>query len=353
MLDHADSERHAAPTGLRASAATTPITVSPVSPAAEVLVGTTATSPTQLARKSSAGGQRHLFAGSFGGLLSSAALQPFDVVKTRLQQGRHGSLVVVFRDLVGTGSQRNVLRLWRGTLPSVFRSSVGSGLYFFTLNEMRQALSRAGEHGAGGSSSSSSNTSTSRLPTLSGQANLLTGAAARALVGFVMMPVTVVKVRYESSFYDYKSLISATRDIHATHGLRGFFKGAGATAMRDAPHAGLYVGAYEWCKQHLSKSLTADQLGPIPTATATAVNFVSGLTAGTIATLLTNPFDVLRTRLQLRPDLYRNFFHCALLVIRDQGPRALLDGVGIRVARKSVSSAFTWTLYEYLLSQVG
>lgn len=312
----------------------------------------------QQEKKKESRGRIHLAAGSTGGLLSSALLQPFDVIKTRVQQGRHGRLIDVFQATLGRGQERRLTNLWRGTLPSVLRSSVGSGLYFFTLNEMRTFLARhdvmtlpRAEHRSG-----------SRLPALSGQANLVTGAAARALVGFITMPVTVVKVRYESDLYNYTSIRNAARHIYANHGLRGFFYGAGATAIRDAPHAGLYVYTYELSKSYLSSLLippatgapdSGDEARVVSPLRATVVNFASGLTAGTAATVLTNPFDVMRTRLQLRPAQYRNFLHCAAVLARTEGPRAFLDGVVLRVARKSVSSALTWTLYEYLLASAA
>ena len=58
------------------------------------------------------------------------------------------------------------------------------------------------------------------------------------------MPVTVIKVRYESDLYNYKSISSASRSIFAQEGLKGFFSGFGATAVRDAPYAGLYGNEY-------------------------------------------------------------------------------------------------------------
>ena len=68
-----------------------------------------------------------------------------------------------------------------------------------------------------------------------------------------MMPITVLKVRYESSLYAYSSLTSASADILRREGWRGFFAGYGATAIRDAPYAGIYVVFYERCKKELGR----------------------------------------------------------------------------------------------------
>jgi len=205
----------------------------------------------------------------------------------------------------------------------------------------------------------------SSLPKLSNTGNLLTGAAARTWAGFILMPVTVIKVRYESSLYNYTSLFSAIRAILASEGPRGFFAGFGATAVRDAPYAGLYVLFYEQSKRRLSAlaarlqyqaamaksdTVSADiAAGVLGGRIAAGINFASGVAAAGLGTALTNPFDAIKTRLQLMPGKYGNMVVAAKLMLKEEGVRALFDGLGIRMARKAVSSALAWTLYEELI----
>lgn len=176
-----------------------------------------------------------------------------------------------------------------------------------------------------------------------------------------MMPITVMKVRFESNYYAYGSLASAARGIYLTEGFRGFFAGFGATAIRDAPYAGLYVYVYELSKAQLSGLAMARMEhgdggggsdGKLSSLATLSINFSSGLAAGFGATLLTNPFDVMRTRMQLRPHLYRNFWTAARRLYAEEGVRSFLDGVGLRIARKSISSAFTWSMYEFVLASI-
>ena len=196
--------------------------------------------------------------------------------------------------------------------------------------------------------------------TLSPQANLVTGALARALAGFAMMPVTIIKVRYESSLYSYASLTAAARDIyHSGRGVGGFFAGFGATAVRDAPYAGLYVLFYEAGKAQLhsllgttGSSSSAASLrvpGPPSAQSAITVNFVSGIMAAAAATLITNPFDAIKTRLQIDQARYGNLVRAAGMMLRDEGWRSMFDGLGLRIARKALSSALAWTVYEELV----
>lgn len=187
-------------------------------------------------------------------------------------------------------------------------------------------------------------------------ANLTTGAVARASAGFIMMPITVIKVRYESSFYSYKSIWGAGDAILKKEGIRGFFSGFGATAIRDAPYAGLYVLFYEQSKRRLSRIREVTPLAEISNlessmkrSTSLSINFLSGVLAAGFATAITNPFDVVKTRLQLMPGKYSNMITAGRRMIKEDGVRSLFDGLGLRMGRKALSSALAWTLYEELI----
>ncbi|KAI9887418.1 MAG: hypothetical protein M1823_000755 [Watsoniomyces obsoletus] len=374
----------------------------------------------------------HFLAGLGSGILSAVLLQPADLLKTRVQQSRSTSLWTVIREI--SRSPLPFQELWRGTLPSTLRTGMGSALYFSTLNALRQHVSKshlllqplptASTHSSPSSSSSSSSSS---LPRLSNLANLTTGAIARGSVGFIMMPITVLKVRFESNLYAYKSLWGACQAIWMKEGgLRGFFAGFGATAVRDAPYAGLYVLFYEGSKKRLSSFVTlryqhstmtnsvavpAGEVSKTPMVLATTaaektieaaaavaasaaskaisspssiltsnnnnnnnnspqkqgnnteekllkgsqsatINFLSGMMAASLATALTNPFDAIKTRLQIFPKEYRNMYHALMKMVKQDGVRSLFDGLALRMARKAMSSALAWTVYEEVIRRV-
>ena len=186
--------------------------------------------------------------------------------------------------------------------------------------------------------------SSSSLPKLGNVANLATGAFARVAAGLVVNPVTVLKVRYESTHYAYKSLAGAAKDIMVREGPRGFFAGFGVTAVRDAPYAGLYVLIYEQAKAHLGNLTSSTQLASA--SGSASINFVSGVLAAVTATTMTNPFDAIKTRLQIAPGRYRNMVQAARMMLRNEGIRSMFSGLSLRIGRKAVSSALTWTLYE-------
>ncbi|MCJ1352188.1 MAG: hypothetical protein MMC33_002172 [Icmadophila ericetorum] len=299
----------------------------------------------------------HFLAGLSTGCVSALLLQPADLLKTRLQQSRSASLLSTIRLI--TSSATPIRDLWRGTLPSIIRTGFGSALYFSTLNALRQNVAASQLlKSTPINGPVVKNPTSSSLPKLSNGANLLTGAMARAGAGFVMMPITIIKVRYESNLYTYKSIYGAARAILEIEGPKGFFTGFGATAMRDAPYAGLYVLFYEQAKKRLSKLQQSSNLSPPSTGgdegimkarTSISINALSGLIAASVATTITNPFDAVKTRLQLMPGTYKNVWTAAAKMVRDDGFRTLFDGLGLRMARKGISSALSWTLYEELV----
>ena len=145
-------------------------------------------------------------------------------------------------------------------------------------------------------------------------------------------------------------------------GLKGFFSGFGATAIRDAPYAGLHVLFYEQMKRRLSD--LQQVVPPLPESlgrvagtnhdvktsrNSASINFLSSVLAAGLATTITNPFDAVKTRLQLMPGKYGNLLKAARRMVKEDGFRSLFDGLGLRMGRKAISSALSWTLYEELI----
>lgn len=138
--------------------------------------------------------------------------------------------------------------------------------------------------------------------------------------------------------------------------------------MRDAPYAGLYVVFYEGCKARLGRivgtffsgSRGSGDVGNVRggkgemlhPSQAMAVNFLSGTIAAVMATTATNPFDAVKTRLQLMPGKYGNMLQAGRMMVREEGVRRLFDGLGLRVGRKALSSALAWTGYEELVRRL-
>ncbi|KAK6910843.1 hypothetical protein I203_104877 [Kwoniella mangroviensis CBS 8507] len=308
--------------------------------------------------KSNLKAYHHLASGALSGLSSAIVLQPLDLLKTRLQQGSgDGEGQGVNKKRRIRGVVRQVLRedgvggLWRGTVPTLVRNVPGVAIYFYTLSSIRHKLSSVPYFAVtlplptitptSSTSSYPSSASKSAIIKLSSGGNLMAGAIARTSVGFILSPITVVKARFESNRYaNYHSIPSALASLYRTNGIRGFFQGFTATAVRDAPYAGLYLVFYEKGKDLLGK------ITGIPNA---ALHSGSGVMAAVLATLITSPADVVKTRMQVNPVDHPTLRKAVANVLQDRGPLGLFSGTSLRISRKAASAAIGWTVYEALL----
>lgn len=75
----------------------------------------------------------------------------------------------------------------------------------------------------------------------------------------------------------------------------------------------------------------------------------SAMMAGLFATTVTHPFDLMKTRLQLLPNEYKNLFHSVSLIYGREGLRGFFSGLMPRLLRKPASAAITWALYEEVI----
>ncbi|KAF7548023.1 hypothetical protein G7046_g8821 [Stylonectria norvegica] len=86
---------------------------------------------------------------------------------------------------------------------------------------------------------------------------------------------------------------------------------------------------------------------------ASSVNFTSAMLAGAACSVVSNPFDAVKTRIQLQPAEYRNIMHAWYKMVAQDGFRSLWDGLALRMSRKALSSALAWTVYEELIRRAG
>jgi len=77
-------------------------------------------------------------AGSLSGTCSTLLFQPLDLVKTRVQQqDTRGTRVSIIRVVTSVVSKDSLSGLWRGVMPSMFKTVPGVGLYFSSMHYMK------------------------------------------------------------------------------------------------------------------------------------------------------------------------------------------------------------------------
>ncbi|XP_061442941.1 mitochondrial glycine transporter isoform X2 [Rhineura floridana] len=268
--------------------------------------------------------------GSISGTCSTLLFQPLDLLKTRLQtlqpcvngSGHVGMVTLLFK-VVRTES---ILGLWKGVSPSFARCIPGVGIYFSTFYMIKQRFLL------------------DRSPTA--LESVFLGGTSRTIAVVCMLPITVVKTRYESGRYGYESIHGALRNIYRSEGIQGLFSGLTATLLRDAPFSGIYLMFYTQTK----KIAPYDQVDP---ALAPLVNFGCGIFAGILASLATQPADVIKTHVQLSSEKYLQTRQAVALIFRDYGLAGFFRGAVPRALRRTLMAAVAWTVYEQMMYKMG
>jgi len=319
-------------------------------------------------------------AGSLSGTCSTVLFQPLDLVKTRIQQ-QHGSqhhpsssqrqqltssqlsaaqfasvaevpaptaahqpsplpraagsssggMLSVARQVLQT---EHVTGLWRGILPSVTRTVPGVGIYFASLHWLKTSLGTEGER-----------------PNPLQAVGL--GMGARSLAATLMIPITVLKTRFESGQFNYTRMTTALLTIYRTEGLGGLTCGLMATLARDAPYSGLYLMFYTQLKHNVIPRCRRGREDPVSGSVNALTHFACGITAGFLASLVTHPADVVKTKMQVQPQTYSSISRTAQMILVQSGPRGFLIGFAPRMLRRALMSALAWTVYEEIMKRLG
>ena len=270
-------------------------------------------------------------AGSLGGVVEAVALQPVDVVKTRLQLDRaghyRGGMVAAGRAIA---REEGGAALWKGLSPFCgqlvlkYALRMGSNAFFLELmRDERGQLSTGARLGAG-----------------------LGAGVAEALL--VVTPFEVVKTRLQqqrgtqAALLKYRGPVHTALTVAREEGGRALWSGATATTIRQGSNQmSLFWGKAVCDAAFWGKS---DGDGQMLTPAQSAA---SGFAAACIGPLANNPFDVVKTRMQAAGGgRYSGFADCLLTVARTEGLPALWKGLGPRLARTPPGQAIVWTVSD-------
>ncbi|XP_065899990.1 mitochondrial glycine transporter B-like [Dysidea avara] len=271
---------------------------------------------------------------------STCLFQPFDLVKTRMQTAanmKRLSPCTCFTTAAPDSAAKVVVYvirnesfagLWKGIVPSLYKMP-GIAIHLATIHTMASAI---GKHHS----------------ELSGYQSFTIGAASRSFVGVLFLPFTVIKTRYESGMFKYRSVMEAVSSIWKSDGNRGLYSGLTATLLRDVPFSGLYLLFYTQGKKAVN-SLLED-----PQSHSELTKLPCGIAAGMMASFITQPTDVVKTKLQTKA-LTGNASTTTQVfidIIKVEGVKGLFHGMMPRMLRRTFMAAFTWAFYEQIEKMV-
>ena len=179
------------------------------------------------------------------------------------------------------------------------------------------------------------------------------GGATAAFVATVMnTPVDVIAQRLQLqgpsstvAARHYNNGLHAFYVIAKTEGIRGLYRGLGATLMSFMPSSAIWWAVYGSLRSHVYPLVSDKGL-----VVETASNLGCGILSGWASVCLLNPLDVAKTRLQTqeqKPGVPKNIFSMAWRILRTEGVTSIwLKGLTARMTGTAFFSAWTIAMYE-------
>ncbi|KAH9780857.1 S-adenosylmethionine carrier 1 [Citrus sinensis] len=245
-----------------------------------------------------------VIAGGTAGVVVETALYPIDTIKTRLQAVRGGGKIN-FKGLY-SGLAGNLA----GVLPA---SALFVGVYEPTKQKLLQIFPE----------NLSAAAHLVRESLILSILALTAGAIGGFAASLVRVPTEVVKQRLQTG--QYASAPDAVRLIASKEGFKGLYAGYGSFLLRDLPFDAIQFCIYEQLRIGYKAAARRDLNDP--------ENAIIGAFAGAITGAITTPLDVIKTRLMVQgsANQYKGIFDCVQTIVREEGPPALLKGIGPRV----------------------
>ncbi|KAK7410446.1 hypothetical protein VNO78_01231 [Psophocarpus tetragonolobus] len=136
----------------------------------------------------------------------------------------------------------------------------------------------------------------------------------------------------------YKGVFDAIRRMANQEGIGSLWRGSGLTVNRAMIVTASQLASYDQFKETiLGHGWMEDGLG-----THVAASFAAGF----VASVASNPIDVIKTRvMNMKPEAFNGAFHCALHTVRTEGPLALYKGFFPTISRQG---PFTVVLFVTL-----
>ncbi|KAI0886050.1 mitochondrial carrier protein rim2-like protein [Annulohypoxylon maeteangense] len=321
----------------------------------------------------------HLVAGGVGGMTAAVLTAPLDVLKTRLQSDFYQAQLRAAREATGQARLgplksasyhlqetiqilRDVHRiegsraLFKGLGPNLVGVVPARSINFYAYGTGKRAYSQW-------TGASPEN------PVV----HLASAVTAGLATGTATNPIWLVKTRLQLdknnaerkgdvSARRYRNSWDCIKQVMRDEGPRGFFKGLSASYL-GVTESTLQWMMYEELKSQLRRRMErVEKSGREKTWWDHTVdwtgNFMGAGAAKGIASILTYPHEVARTRLRQAPmadgrPKYTGLVHCFKLVWKEEGFLGLYGGLTPHLMRTIPSAAIMFGMYEGILKLLG
>jgi len=244
--------------------------------------------------------------------------------------------------LLKIGKAEGLSSLWSGLSPTLVLAIPTTVIYFTLYEQLKLKLGQC--HREYGGVSPESYSAPSSI-------SLASGASARFAACLMVSPLELIRTKMQSQKMPFSQVSRCLEELVKAQGVRGLWRGCTATLLRDVPFSGLYWPLYENTKERLRDFLLVSS-----PREEFLISFASGALAGSVASTVTLPFDVIKTLRQIdigekeimlsKPGKVPSNLAVARELVRKQGPGSLFAGLTPRLLKVAPACAIMISSYE-------
>jgi solute carrier family 25 iron transporter 28/37 len=266
----------------------------------------------------------NFISGAIAGTAEHCGMYPIDTIKTHLQANKKSKII---RTTVNIWRANGIGGFFRG-ITAVFWGAAPAHAVYFSVYEILKK----------------------ELKVLKLQESLLfsmAGVIATLLSDAVLCPMDAIKQRRQLNVKQYSGTMHCARTVIKNEGIKALYAGYTTTVSMNIPYGAIYFPMYEMSKKFFNKLFKNEN----EDNHVAYVHTLAGGFAGVIASGITNPLDVAKTRLQTQGDLgvsYKGMMDAMYKIWIEEGAVGFMRGIGPRMMFNSMSAGICWTVYEYL-----
>ncbi|CAH8532706.1 unnamed protein product [Schistosoma turkestanicum] len=182
--------------------------------------------------------------------------------------------------------------------------------------------------------------------------NLIAGSLSGFTVRFLTQPLDVIKIRFQLQVEDikpsgksyYTGLLQAFIRIYKEEGVYGLWKGHVPAQFLSVTFCGAQFGSF-----YAIENLLVNQIN-LSSSSAWVHDLIAGSVTGVIASTLSEPLDVMRTRLiaQGKNQIYSGFLFGMCRLLHEEGLLGFWRGLGPCLISVVPQTTVYFTTYEQL-----
>uniref|UniRef100_A0A5S6Q5V8 Mitochondrial carrier protein n=1 Tax=Trichuris muris TaxID=70415 RepID=A0A5S6Q5V8_TRIMR len=308
-----------------------------------------------------------IISGGTAGIVSATVTSPLDVVKTRLQssqsRGVHDHIIVnassqkirrtALRFAMLDASKFQSMRLlspaaaelylrqiakcegisalWKGLLPTLVGIVPSRAIYFCAYSHSKKAFESVFDSGT--------------TPV-----HVCSAACSGFVTTTFANPIWMVRTRMQldhGAGACRMNVRNCILQIYREFGFRGFLKGVTAS-YAGLTETVLHFGVYEKLKSVYLAHQSNQLMDSTPTMHFPLL-MLFGAIARLIASCMSYPHEVVRTRLREKASHYHGFFSTLVVIYRLESWRGLYSGLSVHLMKTVPNSAFLMATYELTL----